>query len=481
MRRTPVLILVVAIAVIATVFLLTRDAENTDVDIAALARQQAIRESNALAKAEEQKSDLESLARKGLGQAVPDYLVSQVDRSGNFWFVGKPGSDVGVEVPFEPGKIPDPKSTAEPLGTNPGFLGADACRDCHQEKHETFIHTAHYRTSRLATSETVSGPLEPERNRMRTGHPNVSFAMTERSGDVFQEVSFFDWRFEVPMHLIIGSDKMAETYLYWHGDKLFQGNCTHLSTVDAWINSPGYIDGDAAYARPIQAGCLECHVTYIDVRRPPNHYTPSSLVVGISCERCHGPGKEHVEFHASHPDVKEARHVTVPSQLPRREQMELCGQCHTGEKAPRDEPFQFRPGDLLEEHYVKVEGRDESSNSVHTSNQVARLALSECFKQSEMACVECHNPHQNERGQSKLFSQRCLECHQSEHCGMSEQIGPGLADNCIDCHMPKRSTTNLRLETPEGDVFPPLRDHYIRVDQQATDEYLQTLQRNGKL
>ena len=55
---------------------------------------------------------------------------------------------------------------------------------------------------------------------------------------------------------------------------------------------------------------------------------------------------------------------------------------------------------------------------------------------------------------------------------MQDELGSHLADNCIDCHMPVRATNNLQFETLHGDVFPPLRDHYIRVDQQATDEFL---------
>ena len=38
--------------------------------------------------------------------------------------------------------------------------------------------------------------------------------------------------------------------------------------------------------------------------------------------------------------------------------------------------------------------------------------------------------------------------------------------------MPVRETDNLSFETAHGDIFAPLRDHYIRVDDQATEEYL---------
>ncbi len=476
MRQTPVVPLALLVVVGLVVYLAGRG-DDEGVDIQALAREQAQREADRFAQSEAEKWDLDLLARKGLGQELPDFLVSEIVSPGNFWFVGKLDADVGVEIPFQPGRLPLPPSTAEPLNTNPGFLGADSCRSCHQEKYETFIETAHHRTSRIAGSDTISGSFAQGRNQMPTSDPNVRFTMIERDGAFYQRVSFFGWEFEVPFHLIMGSSKMAETYLYWHGEELFQMNCTYWTEPDEWNNSPGYIDGDAAYARPIQAGCLECHVTYADLRKPPNHFTPSSLILGVSCERCHGPGKEHVDFHLANPDEKKARHVIVPSKLPRQEEMDVCGQCHTGSKEPKlVESFQFRPGDRLADHYTPLEGHDESEGSVHTSNQVARLGLSACYQQSEMACVECHNPHKNERGQATLFSKRCLNCHATEHCGMNQELGSRLAENCIDCHMPKRATANLRVETVQGNVFPPLRDHYIRVDRQATDEYMRTIE-----
>ena len=441
-------------------------------DRMALIQREANRKAAELVTSEREKTDLALLAEQGRGQELPDYLVSRIDREANFWFIGKPNSHSGVQIPFQPGSLPLPPPDSEPLNPNPGFLGADACQECHQEKHQSFIHTAHHRTSRLALPEEVAGSFEEGHNRMDTSVPEVSFTMEQRGDQLFQRVNFFGWGFEVPFHLVMGSSKMAETYLYWHGDQLFQMNCTHLTARDAWINSPGFLDGDAIYSRPIRSGCLDCHVTYVDYRKTTNHYTPKSMILGISCERCHGPGKDHVDYHRSHPDDKKSQHIQVPSKLSRQAQMEVCGQCHTTNKVPKSEQvFQFRPGDSLSDHYDLVEG-DGDPNSVHTTNQVGRLSLSACFQESEMGCVECHNPHRNDRGQLALFSKRCLECHQQEQCGMKDELGARLAENCIDCHMPIRATKNLHFETLHGNVFPPLRDHHIRIDQQATDEFL---------
>lgn len=415
------------------------------------------------------------------GQPLPRHLFSRMHRNANIWLVGSRDTDHDVLLPFEPGQLPDAMSEEEPLNQNPGFLGAEACRPCHRDKYESFVHTAHYRTSRVASVDEISGPFEEGSNQMTTGHPEIRFEMVQRDGTAYQEATFFDWKVEMPIHLIFGSSKIAETYAYWHGDKLFEMNITYLKELDKWINSPGYVDGDVSYERPITARCIECHVTYVDYRRKPNRFTPDSLVLGVSCERCHGPGGQHVEFHSADPTEKKARHISVPSKLSRQQQLDVCAQCHTTSKTNKsDLAFQFRPGDRLDEHYVDEEGASGPAvNTVHASNQLERLALSKCFQGSDMACVECHNPHQNERGNHGLFSQRCLTCHEPANCGMGERLGDKITDNCVDCHMPVEATANMKMSTDEGMLFPPLRDHYIRVDERASEKYIGKLEVDG--
>jgi len=305
---------------------------------------------------------------------------------------------------------------------------------------------------------------------MKTSNVNVDFTMIERDGKYYQRVQFFDWMFEVPFDIIFGSSKMAQTCAYWHGDRLYQLNVTYLTEIDDWINSPGFIDGDAAYARPLPARCVECHTTYADFREAPNSFTPDSIIFGVTCERCHGPGREHVDFHTQNPGLKVARHVVVPSDLPRDLELQICSQCHSGLRQLKGDPYQFRPGDDMSEHYKEAAANTE--NEVHTSNQQVRLALSKCYQESEMTCVSCHNPHQFERGNTKLFSKRCIQCHEPDACGMHQELGDRIADNCIDCHMPSNSGDFLNLQRGGEKVFPPLRDHHVKVDLTATERFL---------
>ena len=66
-----------------------------------------------------------------------------------------------------------------------------------------------------------------------------------------------------------------------------------------------------------------------------------------------------------------------------------------------------------------------------------------------------------------------MVCHENESdCGFFPHEGIDFIENCIDCHMPRRPTDNLRLQSVEGDVFPPLRDHLIRVDDLSTKQFI---------
>jgi hypothetical protein len=242
--------------------------------------------------------------------------------------------------------------------------------------------------------------------------------------------------------------------------------------LDEWIPSPGYTDRTVDYSRAIRTGCLECHVTYIEQKRPPNVYRPETAVWGISCERCHGPGREHVEYHRAHPEDKLARHIVQPADLPRQRQLDICAQCHSGGFTLLSDAFAFRPGDELAKFHQHPDASVEGVGGIHTSNQLTRLSMSKCFAESEMTCTSCHNPHENQRGNRSAFTARCLPCHTSEHCGMFDQLGASVADNCIDCHMPVGDNENMTIRVSGGSFTVQMIDHYIRVDRRATDKYL---------
>ena len=387
---------------------------------------------------------------------------------------GNPRLDT-ILLPLVPESVP-----AQKPHTDGGYVGPRACAECHRENFEGFMQTSHAKTSALPSRETILGSFQPGENVLQPASPNLSFEMIERDGQFYQrlilEAHGGPEGGDFPFHIVTGSGKIGQTYLYFQNEHLYQMHVSYLSSTNAWMNSPGYVDGIANFARPILSACLECHTTYYQpYAGAANQYHREHFVLGVTCEKCHGPGREHVEYHRQHPDETQAHAIVNPGGLSVERSVELCQLCHGGDPIREIQPpFSYRPGEPLAEYYEFPDSDgSQLSTGIHTNSQLPRLRRSECFQQSgSMTCIDCHNPHQFERGDLQLFSQRCLNCHELPDCGKFELLGDRLAENCIDCHMLRVDMSDIQLMSEGQRLIPSMRDHFIRVWDDATKQYL---------
>jgi hypothetical protein len=355
------------------------------------------------------------------------------------------------------------KTTAPKLNPRENYVGDAACRSCHQDKVESFHRTAHYLTSRLPTKDSILGNFSQGANILKTSNPDLFFRM-EAKGDGFFQTAvqgltpYITSRTE-QFGLVVGSGGKGETYLFWKGDLLFQLPVSYWNEV-GWVNSPGYRDGVAYFDRPVIPRCLECHGTYFDsLAPPPNRYSQDGFVVGITCEKCHGPGGEHVQqFSSKSTDIPTDRTILNPARLSRDRQMDLCAWCHAGHGVPLLPTFSYVPGNPLDKYLELPQLDPDAPIDVHGS-QVELLKKSRCFQSSTMTCLTCHDVHGTQKDLAE-FSEHCLRCHKVEsHPKMGHQI----ADNCIDCHMPKQQTNLIVFNWNGRKVSPEVRNHWIRI------------------
>lgn len=361
--------------------------------------------------------------------------------------------------------------TINPLG----YVGVDACARCHDERVHTFKHTHHYATSRLPGAGELVGRFEPGRNELLT-RTGLRFVMT-REDDGWYMTALPPEDADAPpirkrIDLVVGSGKIFESYLYFEGDELFQMPVGHLAAVDDWANAPGYRDGTANFERAIIPRCLDCHATWVDhVENTTNTYNSAGMMLGIGCERCHGPADVHIAYHDTNPDDTVGRHIIAPASLPLQRRLEMCAQCH-GDAGQLIRPaFTYKPGEPLSA-YVRQKQTAGDSTFVHTANQIQRLTDSPCFQGSGgFDCITCHDTHEVEPRQMDYFIQRCLDCHQREHCGMAERLPDALRGQCIDCHMPDRGAIETLFHTREGDYLDLLKmtEHRIAVHRDAAE------------
>jgi hypothetical protein len=394
---------------------------------------------------------------------------------------------VALTVSFEAQQQPNETPKSE-IALRPGYAGDAACAKCHREESLSYEHTAHHLTSQPANSKTVLGNLYPPGNiltisdpRKNPSQPALFFKSEMKGGKIIQSaVTGWDDHLltrSEPLDVVTGSGVRGQTYLYWQGDRLFELPVSYWTDGHRWVNSPGYIDGTADFSRPINPGCLECHATYVRPRSSDtltNSYDKPTLVTGISCETCHGPGAEHIARYsngAAHPADSA---ILNPAKFSRDGQVDACAYCHNGIQRQALTPaFSFVPGKPLADFFKPLATEAAAHPDVH-GNQVGLLERSRCYQSSpEMSCSTCHNTHAPEKAAAS-YSTACLKCHQWTSCGESKRLGPSIAKNCVDCHMPIEPTNVIVSETAGEVVRAKMRNHWIKVYPASEDPEVQT-------
>lgn len=350
------------------------------------------------------------------------------------------------------------------------YVGDEVCGTCHRDKLESFSKTAHHLTSRPATADSISGSFRSGENVLKTSNPGLSFKMEAKQKRFYEEAV---WGLppstsieSEPIDLVIGSGRKGQTYLYWKGDRLFQLPVSYWVALGHWVNSPGYSDGYADFNRPVFARCLECHGSYAEsLPGPPptNIFAKGSLVLGISCERCHGPGREHVARHQSTGmNLASSEVIVNPSKLTRDRGIEVCSQCHAGMRYPTAPAFSYVPGDPLD-NYLDPDRSDPNARVDVHGGQVALLKRSRCYQSSPaMTCWTCHDVHRPQRD-AEAFSSRCLICHDLKQDGIHQKLSKKITSGCVDCHMPVQESKAITTDSNGKRIQARVRTHWIKI------------------
>ena len=240
--------------------------------------------------------------------------------------------------------------TPAPFITNKAgeqFAGPEACKSCHSDVYECYIHTAHHLTSAPGEKEYIKGSFKQGKN-MVYYSPYDYVMMENRDSGLYQASYYKNEAKEARrMDIIIGSGSKGQTYLYWNFNTLFQLPVSYFTAANSWANSPG--NGEViVYGRPVFARCLECHTTYtMQVNNSISQFDKYQMIYGVTCESCHGAAAKHVQYQQQHPDDRVAKYIINPGKLSRLQQMDQCGLCHSGIQQNIRPPFTFMPGDTL--------------------------------------------------------------------------------------------------------------------------------------
>ena len=334
------------------------------------------------------------------------------------------------------------------------YVGSGQCASCHEEIHRAQQSSRHARTF-WAGAELARMPL-PVGAVPDPADPKAIDHRARLDGDRV------DWETRV------GGKSATATlrYAFGSGDRgitpvaldeagrFLEIRLSRYGDLDGWDVTtghpakPGSPTAEGALGLPLGVdelrNCLGCHTT--DFRAARDRVGPTSKEAGIGCERCHGPGGNHLEAASlGFPDPAIAR----PKKASAEQVTRLCAECHGG------------PGTRTI--------RPDDPNAVRF--QGTTLTWSRCYQESRggMGCVTCHDPHHDAGRSASNYEAKCLACHPAgaDRGGPDSGDLPTLAGKvrgavcpvnpageCVKCHMPA---------TKSGFPHTTFTDHHIRV------------------
>ena len=368
------------------------------------------------------------------------------------------------------------------------FAGSETCAKCHKTITDSHALTPHFLTSQPGTIETVKGSFDSGKNVFNLNE-RLKVVMEKTPSGLFQRALVAGVEIDKkPMDVTLGSGRQGQTYLFWQDNSLFQLPVSYHAPSGTWSNSPGYPIDQILFNRSIAARCLECHSTYLKIGKAMGGnetFDRTQVMLGVDCERCHGPAGRHVTFHLEHPDETEGKHVINPARLNRKQKLDNCALCHSGIRNNFLPSFSYVVGDNLDDFLFPSQAPDSGATLDVHGNQLGLLTSSKCFRMSAMDCSSCHNVHVKETKKLEIFSARCMNCHKKggdNFCTQPEVPGLVLSKNCIDCHMPALPSKRVFLRSSDNKSTPFfMRTHLVGNYEKQVKLFLEKLERDEKL
>jgi len=339
-----------------------------------------------------------------------------------------------------------------PAGEPPyeAFGGSASCAECHERAFEEWRQSHHANAQRMLVSELDRQAFDPTRA-IRHGIQRDSAEVCD--GRYVLNTMGSDGKKEdfEPIG-VIGVDPLWQYLIPEEGGRLQVTELAFDPDKKDWFNV--YEDEDRQYhewghwtgrGMNWNSMCATCHTTAYRKNYDPDHDAYRSIYVelGVGCEQCHGPMRDHNDWQTAHRD--QAGDPTLKP-FDRETYFSICGSCHARRA---DLTGEFHAGESFVEHYDLF--LPDTSDVYYPDGQVHEEDFEfAAFNLSYMGawgvrCMDCHMWHTGKV--TRTDNRLCLRCHERgittkipidevEHSHHPKgEAGSGFL--CTDCHMPQ--------------------------------------------
>jgi len=312
------------------------------------------------------------------------------------------------------------------------YVGAQQCVECHEDIYDGWKSTLHPYKFQDATPETIIGDFTDNNSFSIEGH---TIRMSKKRNEYFITTLDPDNKehtYKVK-YLIGGFWKQLYVTEYPNGE-------LHILPAMWIVEKQQWAQSQYWNKTIYQFSCSGCHNTgtqlnYDEVKKT---FKTTWVDKGVSCEACHGPGKNHID--AVNSDGNVSGSIVNPAKIPDSNLAAMvCGSCHnrgTSKDGKFGYPVGYQPGGHLNFLFDEKPRLHPDDNARANRQQYVDWKKSGHAREG-VVCWDCHYVHRKGKAnkyQTKLpGTSLCRSCHQVANKGVH---GIHSVNNCIGCHMP---------------------------------------------
>jgi hypothetical protein len=372
-----------------------------------------------------------------------------------------------LTLPAGPATVATDSLPSRNMAKGVHYVGSQSCATCHAAIYKSFKQTGMGRS--MAPGNDPSLADLPTPATVYDKDLGQYFEVQRKDGQLYQSQYALDsngkelFRQTEKMQYAVGAGENGIGFVVErdreggeHGRFLFEAPLSYYSQAHRWSFSPGYEIQNRGFTRPILAQCITCHSGQPKpvAGQVGLYQDPPFDELAVGCENCHGPGALHVVEHSSGQKAT-SPNIVNPAHLSGWLADNICMRCHQGKdvrvNAPGMTDQDFRPGMPLDKvvSVFKLTADAQSPSSTALLEHYYGMTLSKCYRSTAggLHCTSCHDPHVELSGEAAVsyYKTRCLTCHNEQSCSLSKEkrLATSPADNCIGCHMPKRTVATI--------------------------------------